>query len=80
MRSWMWIWLAAANRAGKNWARITASVIFGLDTVLVLADLSRPEPLLSRLGSLVIWLIGLGVIVPLWRRQSSDYYTAAWRP
>ena len=73
----LWIWMAAANKAAKNWARITASVIFGLDTLAVVADLIRPEPLLNRLVSIVIRLIGLGVIALLWRRESSDYYAAA---
>ncbi len=73
----LWIWMAAANKAGKGRARITASIIFGLDTLAVLADFSQPEPSLSRLISGVIWLIGLCVIVLLWRRQSSEHYTAA---
>jgi cytochrome bd-type quinol oxidase subunit 2 len=73
----LWLWLASKNKAGKNWARITASVIFGLDTLAVAADFSRPDTLASRLASIVIWLIGLGVIVLLWRRESSTYYQAA---
>jgi len=72
----LWIWMARENRAGKNWARITASVIFGLDTAAVVADFTRPDPLLNRLFSVVIWLIGLTVIVLLWRRESSVYYSA----
>lgn len=33
----LWIWMALANRAGLNWARITATVFFGIasaDTVI----------------------------------------------
>ncbi len=73
----LWIWMAWANTAGKNWARVTASVILGLDTVAVLADFTRPDPLLSRLFSVVIWLVGLAVVVLLWGRQSSAYYAAS---
>ena len=29
----LWLWMARANKAGKNWARITATVFFGLDTL-----------------------------------------------
>src|ERR1035438_2635449 len=25
----LWLWMARANKAGKNWARITSSVFFG---------------------------------------------------
>src|SRR5215471_14912088 len=27
----LWIWMAKANQAGKNWARITSTVFFGID-------------------------------------------------
>jgi hypothetical protein len=68
--------MALANRAGMSWARIVASVLFGLDTVLIVISVSQPAEVLSRVISIVIWLIGLGTIVLLWRRESSQYYTA----
>ena len=40
----LWMWMARANQAGKNWARITATVFFGLDTLSVLAASARPSP------------------------------------
>src|SRR6266700_3561921 len=56
----LWIWMALANKAGNSWARIVASVLFGLNTIFLLLGLSRPAPLGSRLVSILIWLIGLG--------------------
>ncbi len=76
----LWIWMARENRAGKRWARVTASMIFGLDTAAVLANFTRPDPLPNRLFPVVIWLIGLTVIVLLWRRGSSVYYSADRAP
>jgi hypothetical protein len=76
----LWIWMAFANKAGKNWARITATVFFALDTLSVLASLRQAEPVLSRVISIVIWLVGLGAIILLWRRESSDYFAASRRP
>jgi hypothetical protein len=76
----LWIWMASANKAGKNWARITSTVFFGLDTLGLLASFSQAETLLSRLVSLVVWLIGLGAIVMLWRKESSGYFAAARQP
>src|SRR3984893_12569406 len=73
----LWIWMASANKAGKNWARITSTVLFGLDTLGLLASFGPAEPLLGRLVSLVVWLIGLGAIVMLWRKESSGYFAAA---
>jgi hypothetical protein len=72
----LWLWMAWANKRGANWARITATVFFGLDTLSLLAGFARPEALFSRLVGLLIWLIGLGAIVLLWRRESSAFFTA----
>lgn len=76
----LWIWMARANKAGKNWARITSTVFFGLDTLGLLASFGQAETLLGRLVSLVVWLIGLGAIVMLWRKESSGYFAAAGPP
>jgi hypothetical protein len=72
----VWLWMAWANKKGANWARITASVLFLLDTLSLLAGFARPEPLGTRLLSLLIWLIGLGAIILLWRSDSTAYFKA----
>lgn len=73
----LWLWMAYANKAGKNWARITATVFFGLDTLSVLTSFRQAEPILTRLISILIWLIGLGTIVLLYQRESSAYFSAS---
>jgi hypothetical protein len=73
----LWLWMAYANKAGKNWARITATVFFGLDTLSVLTSFRQAEPVLSRLISILVWLIGLGAIVLLYQRESSAYFSAS---
>jgi hypothetical protein len=73
----LWLWMAWANKAGKNWARITATVFFGLDTLSVLAGLRQAEPALSRVFSLLVWLAGLGAVVLLWQKVSSAYFAAS---
>lgn len=70
----LWIWLALANRSGRNWARIVATVLFGLNTLVTLAGIVRSGPIAARLVPLLVWLIGLGAIVLLWQRESSDYF------
>jgi hypothetical protein len=72
----LWLWMAAANKRGANWARIVATVFFGLDTLSLLANFARPEALFIRLVGLLIWLIGLGAVILLWQRQSSEYFKA----
>jgi hypothetical protein len=71
----LWLWMAYANKGGKNWARITATVFFGLDTLSILTSFRQAEPVLSRLISILIWLIGLGAIVLLYQRESSAYFS-----
>jgi hypothetical protein len=73
----LWLWMARANKAGKNWARITATVFFGLDTLSVLAGLRQAEPAVSRVFSLLVWLAGLGAVVLLWQKISSAYFAAS---
>jgi hypothetical protein len=68
----LWIWMAKANRAGQSWARITATVLFGLNTLNL--DINRADPLLLLLISLLAWLVGLGALVLLWRRKSREYF------
>lgn len=81
----LWLWMAAANKAGRNWARITSTVLFGLDCLFLLIILIGASTLISLAGgaavavvvaSIVVWLIGLGAIVLLWQRESSDYFAA----
>jgi hypothetical protein len=73
----LWLWMARSNRAGKNWARITSTVFFGLETLSLLVGFRQAEPVLSRVVSIVIWLIGLGAVLLLWRRESSEYFAVS---
>jgi hypothetical protein len=81
----LWLWMAWANKGGRSWARIMATVFFGLLTAGELALLielaSHTGPLLFphlffSLFFLVYWLAGLSAVVLLWGRSSSDYYAA----
>jgi hypothetical protein len=75
----LWIWMARANGAGKNWARILSSVLFGLATLDLLLSLGRANTIIARLFGLLVWLIGLGAIVLLWRKESSAYFSSQGR-
>jgi hypothetical protein len=75
----LWLWMAFANKAGDRWARVTASVIFGLNTLAALIVVSRPEAALNKLAAVIIWLAGLATIVLLWQRESSNFYDSRTR-
>lgn len=72
----LWLWMAWANGAGKSWARIVASVFFGLNTIDLLTLVARPHATFGLALAILGWLIGLGAILLLWQRESSAYYQA----
>jgi hypothetical protein len=80
----LWLWMAWANKRGRSWARIMATVFFGILTagglallVMVLTGGFLPAAGLAWAAFLGYWLPGLGAVILLWQRSSSDYYTAA---
>jgi hypothetical protein len=85
----IWIWMAVSNKAGKNWARITSTVFFGLDCLVLLLVLIGAGALISLtngaataavvlalVAAVIVWLVGLGAIILLWRKESSAYFAA----
>lgn len=78
-----WVWMAQSNQAGKRWARIVATLLFGIDTLSLIADINGASALsgtaATRIYGIVIWLIGLAAIILLWQRTSSDYFRGSPR-
>ena len=71
----LWVWMALMNKAGKAWARIVATVLFGLDTIFLLLGVARAGAAAGTLVSIVTWLIGLGAVIYLWRKDASAYFS-----
>lgn len=76
----LWLLMAYTNKAGKGWARIVATVLFALNTLLLFANLARGGVAAGALAAGLTWLIGAGAIVFLWRRDASEYFTANSAP
>ena len=70
----LWVWLALMNKAGKAWARVVATVLFGLDTLFLLLGVARAGAAAGTLVSILTWLIGLGAVILLWRKDASAYF------
>lgn len=73
----LWIWMAQANKAGKNWARITSTVFFALNTLGAIGGLAGGAftgASATRIYGLVIWIIGAAAIILLWQRASTQYF------
>lgn len=79
----LWIWMAYANKAGKNWARITGTVFFGISCLGILGDLIIVAAMAKWIGGLAYllvaenvigWVIGLLVVILLWKQESTAYF------
>ena len=70
----LWLWMARANGQGKNWARILSTVLFGLATLDLYGVLSQPKTLLGLVFPLLTWLVGLGAVIFLWRKESTEFF------
>ncbi|HEX3491809.1 MAG TPA: hypothetical protein VHU92_20860 [Streptosporangiaceae bacterium] len=67
----LWVWMAWANNKGSNWARIVATVLFGLNTISLLLEVGRAS--ITIIVVAIGWLVGLGAIVFLWRKETTAY-------
>jgi len=73
----LWLLMAWANKNGRNWGRIVATILFALNTLFLLLGFIRAHASISVVFSLLVWVVGLIAIVALWRRDSSQYFAAA---
>ena len=83
----LWLWMARANRQGRNWARILSTVLFGLATlqlIKLISDLQQPVSH-AGFGATVLnygvtalfaaaWLAGAAAVWLLWRPVSSAFF------
>lgn len=76
----LWILNAVFNAKGKSWARILSTVLASLFVLSTLFSLTQPAPALSRVLGIVQLLLAIGIVVLLWRPESSRFYQAAAAP
>jgi hypothetical protein len=70
----LWLWMARANSQGRSWARILSTVLFALATLDLYGVLSQPKTLLGLVFPLLTWLVGLGAVIFLWRKESTEFF------
>ena len=73
----LWLWMARMNKRGRNWARITSTVFFALDTLGAIGGLAGGAlsgGSVNRFYGLVVWVIGGAAIILLWQRTSTEYF------
>jgi len=74
----LWLWMAWKCKAGRGWARIVSTALFGLATFATLVSLATTSAW-GLAGMIASWLVGLGATILLWQRSSSWYFRAAPR-
>lgn len=73
----LWVWMAFANRAGKSWARIVATVLGALNILSTPFTLSQDSATtLSTTMGLLQLVLGIAILVLLWLPASTAYYKA----
>jgi hypothetical protein len=80
----LWLLMARFNRAGQKWARIVASVLFGISTLQLYEIVSslnggtiiNGAVIVFLLLTIALWAVGAGAIAMLWRSTSSAYFQA----
>ena len=76
----LWILVARATGNGRKWAQVTGTVLFGLDTLALLAGppglaIVGFMPALDKLFTALVWLAGLVTVVLLWRGTSRAFFS-----
>ena len=70
----LWLWMAWANRGGRNWARIVSAVFFGFNTLNLVGSLLQPHAIVALIVGVAVWLVGGGAILLLFSRESNPYF------
>jgi hypothetical protein len=71
----LWLWMAQANGRGQAWARIVATVLFGLNIVLTAYNLAQTTGFGVVVNITAIVLSG-AILWLLYRKDSTAYYAA----
>ena len=66
----LWLWMARAVGRGRNWARITSTVLFVLATL----ELISSRGVVPVFSAALTWLIGLAAVWLLWRPVSRAFF------
>jgi hypothetical protein len=80
----LWILVARSTGSGRKWAQVTGTVLFGLDTLALLAGppglgIVGFEPAVAKLFTALVWLAGLVAVVLIWRGASRAFFSESQR-
>lgn len=70
----LWLWMAWANGKGRSWARVTASVFFGINVASSIYSLLSPGLALTKILVVLGLVFGGVIIYLLWGGKGSNQY------
>jgi uncharacterized membrane protein len=77
----LYLWIARSCRSGKNWARVTGTVLFVFAVLLMAYNLGPGvETTVNMIFNSAGILIGLVAVVLLWQPRTSAWFTFFKRP
>jgi hypothetical protein len=71
----MWLWMAQTNLSGLRWARIVATVLFGLNVIVTLYGMTQTTGFGIVVSIVSICLAG-AILWLLYRQESTAYFVA----
>lgn len=71
----LWLWMAWKNGQGRSWARVLATVLAGLNVLVVLFALMRGAGGVT-ISQIVNLALAIVIVVLLWRPESSQFFNA----
>lgn len=76
----LWVWMAAANGKGRKWAKVLATVFYGLYVLSFLFSFLQPGSVLTRVLGVITVVLGGYILYLLYRPESTQYYEAQSAP
>ncbi|MFV0463284.1 MAG: hypothetical protein ACK5MP_08850 [Nostocoides sp.] len=70
----LWMWMADATGAGQSWARAVAVGLFGLNVLLVVISFFAPVPLVSRIFSVALLVVGAAAVTLLFSEDATEWF------
>lgn len=76
----LWVLMAYLTGKGKGWARITATVLYGIFVLSFVCGFAQPNPTLTIVMNVIVLVIGGVATFFLWRKDSTAWFTAHRTP
>jgi hypothetical protein len=70
----LWLWMARMTSKGRNWARVTSTVLFGLASLELVSVATEAHTVLGLIFWAPTWVVSVGSTWLLWRPASRAFF------